>query len=101
LEVFVSVSSIVNNFVDLGLRGVLKGMEERRRLGGEVVEVDDGLELSVRGSGGGGGGGGELVILPPVSTTSSWAQGGGGERGEALGAVVVWEREARERVDMG
>jgi hypothetical protein len=101
LEVFVSVSGRVNNFVDLGLRGVLKGMEERRRLGGEVVEVDDGLELAVRGSGGGGGGGGELVILPPVSTTSSWAQGGGGEWSEALGVVVVWEREARERVDMG
>lgn len=70
-------------------------------MGGEVVEVDDGLELAVRGGGGGGGGGGELGILPPVSTTSSWAQGGGRERGEALGAMVVWEREARERVDMG
>jgi hypothetical protein len=68
----------------------VKGMEERRRLGGEVVEVDDGLKVGVvRGGGGGGGGGGELMIPSPVSTTSSWAHGG--EGGEALGAVVVWE----------
>lgn len=49
----------------------VRGLEERRGMGGKEVEVDDGLERRVRGGVGRGGVREEPGILSAVGTTAS------------------------------